>query len=184
MMMPKMTYERQYPLLVLGLGNDVLTDDAIGLEVVRRVRACLEPDEPIAIEETVEMGVALLDSMAGYQAVVLVDAVQTGRMPAGFVHELAAEQLNVLPGVSPHFLGVGEVLALGRVLGYDMPEQVEIFAIEVADPFTLGTRMTQALEAVVEPVAQRVLARARQCLKGDNLEMPSTKPAGGMIAVD
>jgi hydrogenase maturation protease len=184
MTLPKMTHERQYPVLVLGLGNDLLTDDGIGLEVVRHVRDCLRPGEPIAIEETVEMGVALLDFMAGYPAVVLVDAVQTGRMPAGFVHELAAEQLSLLPGVSPHFLGVGEVLALGRVLGYDMPERVEIFAIEVADPFTLGTRMTEALEAVVEPVAQRVLVRARQMLATIGPTLTITKPAEESIAVD
>lgn len=157
-----MTDERTHRVLVLGLGNYLLTDDAIGLEVVRRVRAWLDSAEPIAVEETVEMGVALLDHMAGYHAVVLVDAVQTGRMAPGFVHELAAEQLSVLPGASPHFLGVGEVLALGRVLGYAMPERVEIFAIEVSDPFTMGTQMTEALAAVVEPVAQRVLAQARK----------------------
>jgi hypothetical protein len=84
--------------------------------------------------------------------------------------------LSVLPGVSPHFLGVGEVLALGRVLGYDMPERVEIFAVEVSDPFTLGTRMTESIEAVVEPVAQRVLARVR--------DMIGTKAGTGRVEAD
>jgi hydrogenase maturation protease len=149
-------------VLVLGLGNDLLTDDAIGLEVVRHVRSCLRPVDSIAVEESVEMGVALLDLMTGYQAVVLVDAVQTGRAAAGSVHELTAGDLSLVPGVSPHFLGVGEVLALGRVLGYDMPACVDILAVEVSDPFTMSTRMTPALAAVVESTAQLALTRARQ----------------------
>jgi hydrogenase maturation protease len=171
-----MTDQQQRRVLVLGLGNDLLTDDGIGLEVVRRVRSHLKPHEPVAVEETVEMGVALLDYMTGHDAVVMVDAVQTGRATVGYLHELAAEQLSVLPGVSPHFLGVGEVLALGRVLGYDMPERVEIFAVEVSDPFTLGTRMTESIEAVVEPVAQRVLARVR--------DMIGTKAGTGRVEAD
>jgi hydrogenase maturation protease len=176
-----MTDKRSHRILVLGLGNDLLTDDGIGLEIVRRVRVCLDPVEPITVEETVEMGVALLDFMAGYEAVVLVDAVQTGRMAAGYVHELAAEQLSVLPGVSPHFLGVGEVLALGRVLGYAMPERVEIFAVEVSDPFTMGTRMTEALEAVVEPVAQRVLERVRSLAGAEGSEAAARGREAGCL---
>jgi hydrogenase maturation protease len=157
-----MSAHSQHPVLVLGLGNDLLTDDAIGLEVARHVRSSLRPHDPISVEESVEMGLALLDLMAGYHAVLLVDAVQTGRAAAGFVHHLTAGDLSLLPGVSPHFLGVGEVLALGRVLGYDMPARVDILAVEVSDPFTMSTQMTPALAAVVESTAQLALTRARQ----------------------
>lgn len=157
---------REHRVLVLGLGNDLLTDDAVGLEVARRALSELEPGEPITVEETVEMGVALLDLMAGYQAVVLVDAVQTGRAPIGHVHELRVEDLGLVPSASPHFLGVGEVLALGRTLGYEMPCSVEILAIEVSDPFTLSTHMTDAVREVVESVTLRVLSRARALAHG------------------
>jgi hydrogenase maturation protease len=173
-----MTDKRQHRVLVLGLGNDLLTDDAVGLEVAREVRSRLGSHESITVEETVEMGIALLDFMAGYGAVVLVDAVQTGRATAGVVHELRAEDLTLLPGAAPHFLGVGEVLALGRVLGYEMPSRVEIFAIEVADPFTMGTRMTEALEAAVGPVVERVLDRARQLAGGGIADWADRRRAG------
>jgi hydrogenase maturation protease len=118
-------------LLVLGLGNDILTDDAIGLIVAREVGCQLEPDEPIEARSTTEMGLALLDEITGYDGLVLVDAVQTGRAPAGHVHELVVDDLHVLPSVTPHFLGIGETLALGRLLGLPMPERVRILGIEV-----------------------------------------------------
>jgi hydrogenase maturation protease len=148
--------------LLLGLGNDILTDDAIGLLVVRRLQSELAANSSIDARETTEMGLALLDFMAGYSAVVIVDSIQTGQAPPGFVHELDAASLHQLSGRTPHFLGVGETLALGRHLGVPMPHQVRIFAIEVGDPFTLGTQMTPTLQAALPGIVERIAAALRR----------------------
>jgi hydrogenase maturation protease len=149
-------------VLLLGLGNDILTDDAIGLNVVRRLRDELADDDCIDVRETMEMGLALLDFMVGYRAVVIVDSIQTGQGPPGTIHEVDAAGLSHLAGRTPHFLGVGDTLALGRRLGLAMPDEVRIIAVEVEDPFTLGTQMTPALQAAVPAVLDRV----RQTLRG------------------
>jgi hydrogenase maturation protease len=149
-------------ILVLGLGNDILTDDAMGLIVAREVGCRLDPDEPIEARSTTEMGLSLLDEITGYAGLVLVDAVQTGRAPAGHIHELVLDDLHVLPSVTPHFLGIGETLALGRLLGLSMPERVRILGIEVEDMRTLGTQLTAALEAALPGIIDTVLAVARE----------------------
>ena len=143
-------------LLLLGLGNDILTDDAVGLFVVREVGRRLAGQENLEVRETTEMGLALLDFITGYPAVVIVDSIQTGRVAPGFLHELDAAALNQLTGRTPHFVGVSETLALGRHLGLPMPEQVRIFAIEVEDPFTLGTALTPALQAALPDIVARI----------------------------
>jgi hydrogenase maturation protease len=152
------------PVLVLGLGNDILCDDAIGLRVVRRVGELLEPaDAPvISVTETEEMGLCLLDHIVGRRDLVLVDSIQTGKSPPGHLHEICADDLKRLVGSPPHFLGIGETLALGRQLGLAMPERVRILAIEVAEPHLLSTAMTPALEAALPALADRTLAVARQ----------------------
>ncbi len=104
------------------------------------------------------MGLALLDFITGYRTVVIVDSIQTGKVAPGCLHELDAVGLNQLTGRTPHFVGVGETLALGRHLGLAMPEQVRIFAIEVEDPFTLGTVLTPALQAALPGIVQRLAA--------------------------
>lgn len=142
--------------LLLGLGNDILTDDAVGLLVARQLQREFSNCPSIDVRETTEMGLALLDFIAGYSAVVIVDSIQTGKAPAGFVHELDAACLKQLTRRTPHFLGVGETLALGRHLGLPMPDQVKVFAIEVEDLFTLGTRMTPALQASLPAIVQRI----------------------------
>jgi hydrogenase maturation protease len=148
-------------VLLLGLGNDILTDDAIGLNVVRRLREPLAGNAQIDVRETMEMGLALLDFIVGYRAVLIVDSIQTGQAPPGTIHELDAASLKRITGRTPHFLGVGETLALGRQLGLSVPDCVKIIAIEVEDPFTLGTQMTPALQDALPLVAQRVTAALR-----------------------
>jgi hydrogenase maturation protease len=150
------------PVLVLGLGNDILTDDAVGLHVAHAVRDKLAGEPGIEVKSTTEMGLALLDEIADRGAVVLVDSVQTGRAPPGHIHEVDAAALASVTSTVPHMLGVGETLALGQLLGLAMPRQVRVFAIEVADPFSLGIEMTAAVGAAVPLAADKIAAAARE----------------------
>jgi hydrogenase maturation protease len=152
------------PILVLGLGNDILTDDAVGLRVAAEVRARLADRRDVEVRATTEMGLALLDEMAGRKGVVIVDSIQTGRAPPGHVHDIAGGDLADWGGRSPHFLGVGETLAFGRMLGAEMPAQIGVVAIEVADPFTLGTELTEAVARAVPAAVACVLARVAAML--------------------
>ena len=151
-------------ILLLGLGNDILTDDAVGLHVVHELQRELGDRPSIDIRETTEMGLALLDYIVGYRAVVIVDSIQTGKAAPGVLYELDAAALTQLTGRTPHFLGVSETLALGRQLGLAMPEQVSILAIEVADPFTLGTTLTPALQTALPGVVARIRAAVQSLL--------------------
>ena len=153
---------RQSPVLLLALGNDLLSDDAIGLHVVREVRRRLAGRAGVDIRETVEMGPALLDFIVGYQTVVIVDAVQTRQAPPGFLHEVEGADLKALPNLAPHFFGIGEILALGRVLKMQMPQRVKIFAVEVQDPFLLGTHLTEPLQQALPGIVNRVIAALQE----------------------
>jgi hydrogenase maturation protease len=154
--------EQLAPILVLGLGNDILTDDAVGLHVVAAVRRALTHLPLVEVKATTEMGLALLDEIAGREGVIIVDSVQTGRFPTGHIHDLGLEDLPTLLTTSPHFLGVRETLALGAMVGLEMPENVRLVAVEVADPFTLGQEMTPAVAAAVPVATELVARRARE----------------------
>jgi len=136
-------------VLVLGLGNDILTDDAIGLRIIRQLRSQNHTPPSVHLAETSEMGLALLDFITGYDAVLLVDSIQTGRVPPGQIHDLDAEGFARVTGRTPHFLGVGETIALGRRLGLAMPNTARVIAVETQDPFTLGTELTPPLAAAL-----------------------------------
>jgi hydrogenase maturation protease len=151
-------------LLLLGLGNDILTDDAVGLHVVHELQRELAGQAGIDFRETTEMGLALLDFITGYRAAAIVDSIQTGKEAPGFLYELDDAVFNQMTGRTPHFVGVSETLALGKRLGLAMPEQVMIYAIEVADPFTVSTSLTPALQAALPGIVARIRSSLRALL--------------------
>jgi len=166
---PPVCVASEKKILLLGLGNDILSDDAVGLNVAREIRRRLSESDGIEVRETSEMGLSLLDYFVGFDDLLLVDAVQTGQAPPGFLHEFDGNDLKILPTVSPHFLGVGEVLALGRRLGLAVPARVRIFAVEVADPFTVAAGMTPPLQQALQAIVERVFRAVRE-LSGDRPE--------------
>ena len=62
--------------MVLGLGNPILSDDGVGIYVVRAVAAQCQLDDVTFTEASVG-GLRLLDVIAGYERVIVVDAIQT-----------------------------------------------------------------------------------------------------------
>lgn len=152
-------------LLVLGLGNDILTDDAIGLRLVRALHKHLDPAEGIAVLETEEMGLSLLDHIVGYDELVIVDAIQTGIAVPGHLHQFDGHALPSRRTGAPHFLGVGDTLALGRLMDLPMPSQVRILAVEVADPLTLGTELTPQLQSAFPGLLEQLLAAVHSTVR-------------------
>lgn len=144
-------------LLVLGLGNDLLGDDGIGPRLIRELRRRPAFPFPCLLRETCGAGLALLDELAGFTQAILLDAILTRRAAPGHVHEIPAEGLPRLTIGSPHFLGVGETLALGRALGLPMPHSVTVLAIEVEDPYTIAERLGTRLEVQVPSLVRRVI---------------------------
>lgn len=147
--------------LLLGMGNDLLGDDGIGLRLVRHVRDCLRPAELCVIRETTESGLSLLDELAGFDHVWIVDAVVTHRFPPGHLHHFDSRELPVLQHRRPHGLGLGDTLELGRLLGIPMPRQVEIFAIEIADPCMITDHLSPCLERALPGLAVAVAEAIR-----------------------
>ena len=144
-------------VLLLGLGNDILTDDGVGLHIVREIRNRLNGRDDIDVIDTCEMGLSLLDMIVDYTDLVLVDAVQTRQSPPGTIQEITLGDMKILPLMAPHFFGIGEIMAMGRQLGMNVPVRVRIFAVEAGDPFTVNTRMTPPLELAMPHLVQTVM---------------------------
>ena len=146
--------------VLLGLGNDILGDDAVGLQAVRRLRSEFGGD--VEIVECAGSGLDLLDVLEGYERALLLDAVVTGAHPPGSVLEFSPEDFQRMPGFSPHGAGIPEVLELGRSLGVPLPSELHILAMEVEDPF----HVREGMSATVEGALPRFADRARGILSG------------------
>jgi hydrogenase maturation protease len=152
-------------ILVLGLGNELLSDDAVGILAARRLKSELaeESDETdtadvIRVVETSVSGAALLDYLVGCDRAVIIDAVQTGARPAGSIEELTPADLGSVIAPSPHYAGLPEVLALARQLRLHFPTEIRIFAIEARDLYTIGGALCEPVEKALPELLRRIRA--------------------------
>jgi hydrogenase maturation protease len=150
------TSESTAKTVVLGLGNELLADDAIGILAARELAPLLEDRADVIA--TSEHGVALLDLLMGYESVVVIDAIVTGRHPIGSVFEIDLHKLRPATSPSPHYVGLGDLVDLAKRLGVPFPDDIRIIAVEVADPHTIGGPVTPA----VEQAMPELIERARQ----------------------
>ncbi|MCX8036629.1 MAG: hydrogenase maturation protease [Candidatus Sumerlaeia bacterium] len=142
---------------IVGLGNDLLSDDGVGLYVVRRLRGQLDPKRYEVIELSVG-GMELVERLAGFRRAILIDACRTGRYAPGTVTRHRAEEFANSPRLaSYHTMDFGTALELARQLGAKVPEEIVVFAIEVEDVETIGESCTPNVEAAIETAARAVM---------------------------
>ena len=144
--------------LIIGLGNSLLRDDAVGLRVARQVRASLSGREDIEVAEETCGGLRLMERMIGFDRAILIDAIRSGR-PPGTVRTLDPRDMRTQHSASSHDVNLPTALALGRRTGARLPadDRLSVIAIEAEDVETFGEEMTAAVEAAVPSAAARVL---------------------------
>ena len=140
--------------LVLCLGNAIRRDDGVGWRVAEALLVDRPPD--VEVRMTALSGLYLLDEMEGYDRVVVVDAVATGRHAPGTVLAFPLEAVRAAPGPAPHGLGLPSALEVARRMGVEVPGQVDVVAIEVADMGSVGYGLTPEVAAAVPEAAARV----------------------------
>ncbi len=142
--------------VIVGLGNDLLSDDGVGLYVARRLRRQLDPRFYEVLELSVG-GIELVERLAGFRRAIIIDGCRTGRCVPGTVTQHRAEEFNRSLRLSSfHTMDFGTALELARRLGARLPDEIIVFAIEVEDVETLGECCTPHVEAAIEPAARAV----------------------------
>jgi len=146
---------------VIGLGNTILTDDGAGICAARELRRRLtEADGAplIDIVETEVAGFALIELMAGWDRIILIDSVQFDGVEPGTVLRIRPDDLHTsLRLRSVHEIDLPTGLELGRRLGFEMPREILIFCIQTQDAGTFGESLTPIVNAGVKEAADLVL---------------------------
>ncbi|WP_447974645.1 hydrogenase maturation protease [Nitrospira sp. Kam-Ns4a] len=147
---------------VLGFGNGLAGDDAVGVRAAERLRPLLK-----GRAEVIAAGLAghvLVDRLAGADAVIVIDAVAGGG-PAGTLYRWAwgagrgAPPLEALRNrTSSHGWGVGDALALAGALG-KLPPRLIVYGVEIGETTpgcSLGPAVARALDRLVRLVRREV----------------------------
>ena len=165
-------------LAVIGVGNVLRGDDAVGVRVVEGLRMAVDCDPHVLPARTRlvdggTLGLDLLRTIRDARAVVLVDAVHLGGA-FGTVSVLRGDEIagpaghrdDTAPGA------LGELLATARLLGW-LPGDLALVGIEVAD-IDFGIGMSPEVAGALPGAMSAVRAELHRM----NLN-PATGMAGG-----
>ncbi len=148
-------------MVVVGVGNVLLADDAAGVRVVdmlrdRRTRSSAALPAGTELIDGGTLGVELAGMLRGSRGLVIADGVRLGG-PAGAISVHRGDDVAVggrAQDGSPAD-AVGELLAVARLMGW-LPDEVSLVGIEVGD-LGPGVWLTTAVEAAIPRAADAVV---------------------------
>jgi hydrogenase maturation protease len=148
-------------IVVLGVGNILLSDEGVGVRVVEKLQRDFVLPAEVAVIDGGTTGMEMLEDLACADHIIIVDAVRSGNAPASIVR-LAGEQVPVFfrTKLSPHQIGLSDVLA-ALVLTGEQPGGVTVIGVE---PVSLETSMSLSpqVEAALPEVVSMVVDELRQ----------------------
>jgi hydrogenase maturation protease len=160
-------------IAVIGIGQSLRGDDGIGLKAVQRwslefPATAGDPRVQIHLLET--PGLELLEYLEDADAVILVDAVSTGR-DAGTI-QVVSPIPEVPPSVAEktaHGFGITEVLALARKTGAPLPECRILIGIEGTE-FGMGTGLSDSVRQALPAAVARIQEKISDLLSATTME--------------
>ncbi len=159
---PRREPDARAAFLVLGLGNEILKDDAVGIRVAEKLQGCF-PDK-VEIRATSLFGLSLLDELIGRERVLIVDSYIADDPAGAEIREIALDSLGRASAPCPHFVGLAEIREVMRSLDLGFPQIVQILGIPVTDPLTFSNEMSAEVAARLDEAVARARAIVQKWL--------------------
>jgi len=147
--------EQNTSTLVLGIGNPILSDDAVGIKIAQRLEVA-KPD--VTVEQTNEAAIALLDLITDYDKLIIIDSIKTKQGKAGELYKLNLEDFRPNKDfTSSHGMDIATAFEVGRSLGCRMPQSVSIYAIEVKDNENFSEQCTKEVAERLPIIVKQII---------------------------
>ncbi len=152
--------------IIIGLGNPILTDDGVGVKVAQQLEETIDLDAhpDLTITEASVGGLRLMETLLGYDRVVLIDAFylnQETNKP-GKIHRLSLDDLrSVSPtqhSTSAHDTSLVIALDAADKMGYKVPWEFIIYAVEVENILEFSETPTPAVAKAIPIVTSEIIA--------------------------
>ena len=154
--------------LLLGMGNPILTDDSIGVRLAGEIAGRLSGTPELdVVRECSVGGLELLQVLAGYERVIIIDSIRTvGGKPGDWYRFTAAALRETMNLSNVHDANFATALELGRRMGARIPpdEEIHLLAVEVEENATFGETLSESLAAAYPRILEEIAAETRAIL--------------------
>ena len=139
-------------VVVLGIGNTILSDEGAGVHAAAALEACYELPDNIEVIDGGTSGMELLGPLSDTDFLVVLDAVKAGQ-PPGTLVKLSGKEVPIFfrTKLSPHQVSICDVLASLEFAG-DLPGKIVLIGIE-PESLELGTNLTPTVAARISEMA-------------------------------
>ncbi len=153
--------------LLIGLGNPILTDDGVGVKVANELeeQIDLESHPELTITEASAGGLRLMEAMLGYERVILIDAfyLDPESTTPGKIHHLSLDDLRSISptqhSTSAHDTSLITALDAAEKMGYQIPVEFFIYAVEVENIREFSETPTPAVAKAIPVVVSQILKK-------------------------
>jgi len=144
-------------IVIVGLGNTLMSDEGIGIHVLREVMACPKCPENIEFVDLGSSAINVVHAIAGRQKAVLIDCAFMDE-PAGTIRRFTPDEAistKIMAHLSLHEGDLLGALELSRRLG-EYPQNVVIFGIQ-PESISPGEHLSSPLQEHLATYATAVL---------------------------
>ena len=147
-------------VLVLGVGNILFSDEAIGVRTVEHLQQCASLPGNVELMDGGTLGIRLMDAIMGCDLLIVVDAVLGGGEP-GALYRLEGEGLRESMSFrdSMHQTDLVDTLIYCDLAGH-RPDAV-VIGMEPADYHTMEIGLTPVCQARLPDLAGKVVEELR-----------------------
>jgi len=147
-------------IAVLGLGNLMRADDAVGMVVLQLMQADRRVPQSISLIEGGTLGLDLLYPLNGVTHLLAIDAVDLGA-PPGTLLRFEGDEIADLPiSKSVHLLGFSDLIGAMRLSG-SAPEHIVVLGVQ-PERIEWGTRLTPIVDSAVAALVNSAIRQLRQ----------------------
>ena len=144
--------------LILGLGNDILTDDGIGPRLVRDLVQKI--DNPNIHFDTASCGgLEIMEYIRGYEKVVFIDSIRNRNGNPGDVYYFVPSDFRETSHLSNlHDINFLTALKLGDSLNMELTVDLHIIAVEIIEDMEFNEEFTPKLKEKYPAILEDVFA--------------------------
>ena len=143
-------------VLVLGVGNLVMSDDGVGVIVAQKLQQSFRFPENVEVMDGGTLGLDLLPKLENITHLILIDAVETGGK-AGTCIRLNGQELPIAleTKISPHQMGLKDLLAVSELMGH-LPREMVLIGVQPGS-IEMEIGLTPKVEAQLDTLITKVL---------------------------
>jgi hydrogenase maturation protease len=150
--------------LILGIGNNILTDDGIGCRLIHDLNKLIINDD-LRYDTACCGGLELVEYIKDYKRVVLIDAIHTKKGRPGDVYYFIPSDFKETSHLSNlHDVSFLTALKLYDTLNLGLPDEIHIIAVEIVEDKKFCEEFTPQLIEKYPQILEKVLEIVRKII--------------------